>query len=248
MKKYLLLAFAFPVLLFVSCNDDDGYSLGKFWVGLATVENPGQNSNFYLRLDNNDLLWIAATNNYSYRPKTGQRILADYTILNDQPETSGYDHDVKLNDAYNILTKDIYTVNQSTQDSIGYDPIGIRDMWIGSDFLNIRFFYRGYNQRHMISLVSDTAKIYDDNKIHLEIRHNAHNDATNYTFTSMASFNLTSLQATPRLQVLDLVVHYTDYEGKEYQQELSYNYVDKSTTTREFDRDFFTEGKEISID
>jgi len=248
MKKYLLLLFVLPVISFVSCDDDDDYSLDKFWVGLATVENPGEDSNFYLRLDNDELLWIASTNDPNYRPKSGQRILADYTILNDQSSSAGYDHDIKLNDAYNILTKSIYTVSKNTQDSIGYDPIGIRDMWIGSDYLNVKFFYRGYNQRHMISLVRDTAKVYNDNKIHLEIRHNAHNDATDYTFSGIASFNLSSLQALPRLQPLDIVVHYTDYQGKDLEQDFSYNYDDRSNTMREFNREFFQEGKEVPID
>lgn len=247
MKKYLFLLLL-PALAFVSCDDDDGYSLDKFWISLATVENPQNEPYFYLHLDNGDILWTAASNFYNYRPRTGQRILADYTILNDKPEGSGYDHDVRLNDAYSILTKGIFTVTPATQDSIGYDPIVLGDTWIGSDFLNVRLAYYGYNQRHMLNLVRDPEKVYTDNKVHLELRHNAFNDNPTYLYYSMVSFNLTSLQALPRTQPIDIVVHYKDYDGVEHTREFTYNYVDKSTETRTFDREYYESVKTVEID
>ncbi len=248
MKRNLLLLLLLPALAFVSCDDDDDYSLDKYWIGLATVENPDNEANFYIKLDNNELLWIAANNFYNYRPHTGQRILADYTILNDKPEGSGYDHDVKLNDAYNILTKGIIQVTPSMQDSIGNDPIDVRDIWVGSDYLNIKFSYRGQDRKHMLNLVSDSSKVYTDGKVHLEFRHNAHQDSPTYVSSGLVSFNLESLRRQPRENSIELVIHVKETDNSEKTYERTYKFGEENKETKEFDRDYFTNGKELNIE
>lgn len=246
MKKYLLFVFALSALTFASCSDDDGYSLDKFWVSLATVENPNEDSAFYLHLDNGEVIWIGATNFYNYRPKTGQRIIADYTLLNDTPEGSKYDHDAKLNDAYNILTKGIINITPEIQDSIGHDAIHIRELWVGSDYLNIRFSYKMNNKRHMLNLVSDSSKVYNDGKVHLEFRHNANDDAESYTAGGLVSFELMSLKGKTTGNSLDLIIHSFNYEGKEETYNLTYNFNNKEE--RELDRDYFTEGQNLDVE
>lgn len=249
MKKFIWLFLLLPALAFISCDDDDdGYSLDKYWIGLATVENPDNNAYFYIKLDNNDLLWIAATNYFNYRPKTGQRILADYTILNDKPEGSGYEHDIKLNDAYNILTKEIITISPSIQDSIGNDPIEVRDMWVGSDYLNIKFQYRGQDKSHMLNLVMDTTKVYTDGKTHLEFRHNAHQDNPNRLAAGIVSFDLSTLRPQPREErSIELVIHVKEADGTDKTYDRTYKWGTDNNETKEYDRDYFDSGKDLNI-
>lgn len=153
MKKYIFLLLL-PFIAFVSCdNDDDDYSLDNYRVDIATVENPDNDPYFYLIRDNGIRLWVGATNYPNYRLRTGQRVLADYTLLYDRPEGSNYDHDVRLNDAYNILTKDVEILSEGETDNFRNDQVGIYNMWIGSHYVNIRFYYRGYNKTHYINLV-----------------------------------------------------------------------------------------------
>lgn len=244
MKKYLILAL-FPAILFTSCNDDDDYSLDKFWVSMATVENPDNDPFFYLKLDNEETLKIVATNFYNYKPQSGQRIIADYTILNDKPSGSFYQHDVKLNDAYNVLTKKIFYITPETQDSIGNDPIGIEDMWLGSNYLNIQFFYPGYNKIHFINLVKDESKTYNDNKTHLEFRHNAYNDEERYKRSGFVAFDLNSLFVQPREEVerINLVIHIKELDGKETIHEFIYDPGSSGKNPRELSREEYTEGK-----
>lgn len=246
MKKYFLFLLL-SVFTLTSC-DDDGYSLDKFWVSLATVENPNNEPYFFLHLDDGTILWIGATNYLNYRPATGQRVLADYTLLSDRPEGSNYDHDAKLNDAYNILTKGIVEVTPETQDSIGRDPIVVRDIWVGSDYLNIRFAYRGFNKRHMLNLVSDASKTYDDGKVHLEFRHNAFEDNTTRTLTGWVSFHLASLQENAGGNTLDLVIHVIESEGKEVTYEQTYKFNEDNNGSKTFDRDLFSEDKEVDVE
>lgn len=248
MKKIFLLLLL-PALAFISCSDDDDYSLDKYWIGLATVENPDNEPYFYLRMDNNELMWVAANAYFNYRPRTGQRILADYTILNDQPESSGYDHDIRLNDAYNILTKGIVTINTSQQDSIGNNSIDVRDIWVGGDFLNIEFHYLGNNQRHMLNLVNDTAKIYTDGKTHLEFRHNAFNDAQNYAVRGLVSFDLRSLRNVPLVNNgIELVIHALERDGQTHTYELTYRFDGNNSETKEYDREYFSSGRDLNIE
>jgi len=194
--------------LFVACNfEDDGYSLDNYWIDIATVENPDSSSFFYFRLDNNDLMWTAATNFHHFRPVNGQRIIANYTILSNAPASSLYNHDVKLNDVYKVLTKGIFQITPATLDSIGTDSIHVRNMWIGSDYLNVQFVYPGYDKTHFINLVSDASKVYTDGKTHLEFRHNANGDNPVYHRNGIVSFSLKSLQAGVSSDSINLVIH-----------------------------------------
>lgn len=247
MKKYLFFLFLLPALAFVSCDDDDGYSLDDFWVSLGTVENPDKEPYFFLHLDNGETIWFGATNYLNYRPVTGQRILADYTLLNDKPEGSSYDHDAKLNDAYDILTKGIITVSPSMQDSIGNDPIHVRDQWIGTDYLNIRFTYKSENKRHMVNLVSDTSKVYNDGKTHLEFRHNAFGDGQALTAGGIVSFNLSTLKQGATDGSLPLVIHFKNLNGQEETKEVTYKFDGSGSEDKELNRESFNEGKGLEI-
>ena len=176
-----ILALIAGSLFVTSCSDDDGYSLDKFWVSIATVDNQAGDPYFFLKLDNGKLMWTAATNLPYYRPADGQRIVADYTILSDKPEGSGYDHDVKLNNVlHKILTKDVASITAENSDSLGYDPIQINDIWVGGDHLNVEFVFAGLSKVHYINLGQDEADSYNDGKVHLKFRHNANSDSPSY--------------------------------------------------------------------
>ena len=248
-KLFLLFLLVFP-LLFTSCDDNDGYSLDKFWVSMATVENPNNSHSFYLRLDNGDKLWTAATSLHSYRPKTGQRILADYTILSDRPDSVGYKHDVKLNNAYNILTKSVFDITPATQDSIGNDPIGIRDMWIGGGFLNVRFYFEANNKRHFINLVRDSSNVYDDDSIHLEFRHNAYNDEKKYRAGGWASFDLKPLLADLPTQTekVNFTIHVKGLDGNDKTHELVFDPSTQAVSPKGYSREEYNEGQDVPVE
>jgi hypothetical protein len=204
LKKIIF--FTLMVPFFFACDlwDDD---TKNYWASIATVENPDSLSTFFLRLDNNDLLWTEKTNFPNYRPKDGQRVIAYYTILSDKHTSGLYDYDIQLNNVRTVLTKDIFRITPETQDSIGNDSIIIDHMWIGSHYLNVQFVYTGYNQIHFINLVSDPAKVYDDGKVHLEFRHNSNGDSPVYYRRGYVSFRLLPLQEGVAADSLQLVVH-----------------------------------------
>ncbi|MGL5561604.1 MAG: hypothetical protein ACRDCN_03135, partial [Tannerellaceae bacterium] len=105
MKKFSLMLLTgmllFP-LLFSACNDDDGYSLDKFVIDIATV-NPLPQGNYDLTLDDGQRLWVAATGIPGYRPIHTTRAMVNFTLLSDT--IGDYDHYVKVNYLEPILTK-----------------------------------------------------------------------------------------------------------------------------------------------
>lgn len=210
MKKIIfsLLALAF----LVACNNnEDENMLPTYFTSIATVANPNQSSGFYFKLDNGDVMKITSTNFPYYRPASGQRIVASYSILTVNNDNSTYNHQVILNDMYEVLTKGIFKIKPATQDSIGNDQIEIRDIWLGSNYLNVEFAYPGYNKIHFINLISDSTKTYTDGKTHLEFRHNGNGDYPQYSKWGIASFNIKPLEATAVGDSVNLVIHTKEF-------------------------------------
>jgi len=211
MKK--LLTGILVVFLLTSCNDDDVNSNDKNWQAIATVENPTLSSAFDFRLDNGDLMYTNTGGLLNYKPKDGQRIIANYSFIETTAgASSAIKKSVKLNDVYEILTKGIFKIKTTQQDSIGNDQIEIKSIWVGSDYLNVEFVYLGLNKTHYISLISDDAKTYTDGKVHLEFRHNANGDYPSSSKWGMASFDLKSLKANHNpTDSVKLVIHTKEY-------------------------------------
>jgi hypothetical protein len=142
MKKII---FGFLALVFLaSCNREEVENqIQTDFTSIATVVNVNQTSGFNFKLDNGDVMKVTATNFPYYRPVSGQRIVANYSILSVNNDNNTYNHKVALNDVYEVLTKGVFKMKPSTQDSIGNDLIEIRDIWVGSNYLNVEFVYPG---------------------------------------------------------------------------------------------------------
>ncbi|MDD4489332.1 MAG: NigD-like protein [Paludibacter sp.] len=215
--------FVLAGLLFAGCSDDD-FSDDNYWVDIATVENQQQKSKFFLHLDEGTSLWTEESNFSNYKPDDGQRVIAYYSVLSDKRATGLYDYDVKLHDVYEVLTKGVFEMTPAKQDSIGNDSIYVSDIWVGSKFLNVEFYYYGWNKTHFINLVSDPDKTYMDGKTHLEFRHNANNDEPYHRRWGIVSFDISSLQSNTADSV-ELVIHVNmPNQVEEKLFELTYRY------------------------
>jgi len=142
--------FSIGILVFLLSCDDNSHSLGEFRINIATVVPEGENA-YSLLLDNGTRLWPAATA-VIYHPTYNQRVFLNYTILSGPQD--GYDHYIKVNDIWNILTKQIIELNTQNEDSIGNDPVKTNAVWVGGDYLNVSFMFNyGGVQPHAINLV-----------------------------------------------------------------------------------------------
>ena len=220
----LVIGIALVSLTLPSCLDDDNsYSLGDIWIAVATVVPEGNNV-YYLRLDDGDKLWPAATNYPNYQPKPNQRALVNFTILADSTQSNlgGFSHYIKVNAIHNILTKSIAKNEGAANDSIyGTDPVSIynNNMWIGDGYLNIYFeTLWGGKTAHFINLIQPDA---ENDPYTLEFRHNAYDDPQYTIGAGRVAFNLSSLPDT-KGETVDLVVNYWTSEGKQAYK-LKYN-------------------------
>lgn len=188
----MIISIGLSSTLFYSClDDDDAYSLDKFWIDIATVVPIGE-SNYYLRMDDGTTLWPAAPIHSNYKPKENQRALVNFTILSDAKD--GYDHWVKINRIDNILTKDIAENKGAQNDSIyGTDPVAISSIWVGDNYLNVYLkAYFGGVKKHFVNLIPVDE---ESEEMVYELRHNAYDDPASGSLRGdMVSFRLPDFQ------------------------------------------------------
>lgn len=205
----------------LSCNEHNEYSLGDFRVDIATAEI-GNDGTFSLTLDDGTKLWPAASD-VRYLPEKGQRVFVNYTILSDNQ--NGYDHFIKINDIWDILTKKAIVLTAANADSIGNDPVKVNDMWISNDFLNVDFMFNyGGVRPHAINLVRNALDPYPaDGKIHLEFRHNAYQSANSQLYQGFVCFDLRPFK-TNASDSVSLSIKVLDWDGeKDYELVYRYN-------------------------
>lgn len=226
-------------LLFYSClENDDANSLGKFWIDVATIV-PLSETTYFLRMDDGTTLWPAATSIPYYKPKENQRAMVNFTILSDSKD--GYDHWVKVNRIDEFLTKEIAENKGDKNDSIyGTDPVGIEDVWVGDNYLNVYFKADfGGTKKHFVNLIPSD----DENKI-FEFRHNAYDDpGTGYLQGGLVAFNLSKLTTPDTESVSDSIT--ITIKVKTFDGDKSYNvkFATGSTASNaKYFNDVFHEG------
>ena len=239
MKKRVLFILLSVIIGLGSCmTDDDAYSLGKFWVGFGMIEQTSSDPvSYIINLDNGQRLfpivtgyqlpwYYDGTSDPNSRLQTGDRVLINYTILADRPESSRKDTDftVKVNSVKKILLKNIFDITEETQDSIGNDPIIVKEVWQTDSLLNFEIKYWGRYEIHFINLVKNPGELTeDDQPVELELRHNANGDQRDIPFASFVSFRLNDIQI-PGMDSTVYRVTCKDYEGKTFEYKGVYHY------------------------
>lgn len=183
----VVLISGFISMMLISC-DDNSKSLGKFGIDIATVLPEGDHA-YSLQLDNGKVLWPAASS-VLYAASYNQRVFLNYTILSDAK--GAYDSYIKVNDIWNILTKQAIELDAHNADSIGNDPIKTNAVWVGGDYLNVSFMFNyGGKQPHAIHLVKNTlSKEISSKAVELEFRHNAYHSTNSKLYEGFVCFDL----------------------------------------------------------
>ncbi|WP_303918117.1 NigD-like protein [Draconibacterium sediminis] len=227
MKKLAFGILMGLLVAFTSClDDDDGYSLGNYWIGFG-IYNGDDAGAVSLVMDNGSVLIPVAASSpgWSSHFSDGDRVLVNYTILDDDDTSSAVErYLVKVNDISDVLMKGIMDITEEIEDSIGNDPIIVQDAWISDSLLNFRLKYWGYNKTHFLNLVKEPGELTaDDQPFQLELRHNANDDQESIPYTAYVSFSLNSLRVDG-LDSIRFEVIATDYDGIAYQDSGVFNY------------------------
>jgi hypothetical protein len=224
----ILVGFLF---VFAACDDDDGgYSLDDRWIGFGMYQKAESSSEATITMDNGDLLVpIAAIDPGWYlRFEDGDRMLVNYTILGDEKDENGEIelYFVRINNVDKVLLKGILDITPENEDSIGNDPIFVKDYWMTDSLVNFEVEYRGLNKVHFLNLVKEPGELSpEDQPIELELRHNANDDEESIPFSSYVSFSLNGLRIEG-LDSVSFVITATDYDGNVFREEEVFDYTD----------------------
>ncbi|WP_298650470.1 NigD-like protein [uncultured Proteiniphilum sp.] len=204
-------------ILLITTSCDDNSRSPDFRINIATVIPEGENA-YSLLLDNGKRLWPAASD-IRYTPAYNQRVFLNYTILRDSQ--GEYDYDIKVNDIWNILTKQTIELNAENADSIGNDPVKANAVWVGGDYLNVSFMFNyGGIRPHAINLVENTlSSEVSPDAIELEFRHNSYQSPQTRLYEGFVCFDLKPF----RIDDADLVN--LSIKVKEWDREIIYNVV-----------------------
>jgi hypothetical protein len=218
-------------MIFTSCEMDEfhhhnsygGNNIESF--GTITVNSTAAND-YIIHLDHGDNVVPQSTSVPSFVIKNNQRVIVNFDPLSDQKLTdSTLTYTANINALREILFKDIKKYTQVSDDSMGHDPIIIRDEWIsktgGILTIDIRYFTAG--SVHYINLIDNGEGNGIDKPFVLELRHNARGDIKNYLVSGYVSFRLDYLKLSGK-NTTKFFVRYTDYDGRRIDLPLTYNY------------------------
>jgi hypothetical protein len=227
MKKLVFSLVVGLLFVFTACNDDDGYSLGQYWVGFGVVSDV---DSYKIVLDDGEVLYAiafpAGHPGEDHEFKNGDRVYVNFTILGDKTNEAGdvVAYNVKINSLKSVLTKGILNITEEIEDSIGNDPIIVKEWWVANDMLNFQLKYYGRYQTHFINLVKQSGDLSLENQpFELELRHNANDDSEDIPYTAFVSFNLDSLQVAGADSIRFKVKH-TNYHEESIEFEGVYKY------------------------
>lgn len=238
MKKSIFGILIGLMIVVGGCLDDDGYSVSDMWVGFGMVEQLNSDPVEYkIYMDNGDVLlpvasdysrpwYYMGTSDPDSRLKTGDRIMLNYTILEENLDDGGEveSYLVKVNGVEKVLLKGILDITEENQDSIGNDPIIVRDCWKTDSLLNFELKYWGRYEVHYINLVKQPGELTEISQpVELELRHNDNGDVEDIPYAAYVSFNLDALKISG-LDSVQFRVTSTDYNGELFEYEGVYHY------------------------
>lgn len=192
---FIVVAIALSFL--TSCNmDDDGYSLNDAWVGFGLVNKDAASETFTIIMDDGEVLYPVTNSIWWHEAHNNERVLTNFTILgNKQNPEHNEEYYVKINSLRKILYKGILDITPAIEDSIGNDPILVKDKWIKNSMLNFELQYRGGSKIHFINLVKQPGAINSDNEpVVLELRHNTNGDTERIPLSAIVTFDLSALK------------------------------------------------------
>ena len=226
--KALLAMFLLIGALFTSCNKEHNYySIGDFYESLGTVELKSSTPNdFLIHLDNGNNVIPVATSHPWLQLKDNQRVLVQFNPYSDTRLTdSTVTFIANIVSIQNILFKDIKKYTEVSDDSMGHDPIQIREAWVSKTggILTLDLNYYTQGSVHYINLIDNGEANGISKPFVLELRHNARGDRMDHPANALVSFRLDYLKL-PGKSETSFFIRYTDYEGRRIDLPKTYRY------------------------
>jgi hypothetical protein len=202
-------------LIFIACDKDED---PQYFTVVGTVSKTVDST---IIVTDTDERLLVNNSGSAGSLDNDDRVIIYFTVL-DVTLPQGIDYVVDLYDVTKVLYKPVIELTNEIADSIGNDPLVVRDIWIAKKYLNMNFSYYGNNMTHYVNLTRTPGTITNDT-IDLEVRHNANDDQQAYTINGFVSFDIESLQQEA-LDSVVLRVKAKEYDGHQYDQYFVYRY------------------------
>ncbi|MDR2086015.1 MAG: hypothetical protein LBP72_02450 [Dysgonamonadaceae bacterium] len=215
MKTIISRIFCFfaTVSCFFACEDNTvDYALGEYYQNIATVLN----DSVYL-LDSGEALY-----NINYRANKAfdadKRIFLTYSLEKEKNAPCG--HAILLHGASEITLGELKIADKIAIDSLPAHPVRLESVWVGSHYLNMRFYFDYRSKTHSIGLFADDSCLSGDT-LHLYFRHNTNQDSPGYPVHLFLSFDLEKVLGKPggessKQKCLQVFVNSSNYADKSY--------------------------------
>ena len=229
MKKIVFfLTLGFISVFFTGCdlNNEQGYSYNNAWVGFGLIQKDTVAQSYQINLDDGSALLPATEPDFTNQVEDNERVLANFTVLGNKANADNQEqYYVRVNSLRKILFKGILDITPAIEDSIGNDPIHVKDVWLKNGMLNFELRYHGGNDvTHFINLVKQPGAVSDENgPVVLELRHNANGDTEDYPLSAIVTFKLDSLKISGQ-DSTQFKVTAKDYDGTDFEYTGDYKY------------------------
>ena len=226
-KGLLIMLMAIVALIMTSCDKEESpYAIGDFIVSFGIVEKSlDANSQLVIRLDNGDKFMPVTASPYLENLAVNQRVLVNFAPMDDliNPDKSKTILG-KVNLIQNLPFKEVLQLTNANKDSLGTDPVNIRDSWITDEsILTIDFTYFSKGAVHLINLAQNSMESSAPQPIVLEFLHNAMGDAPLYKSSGYVSFKLDRFKIVGQHKT-DFIIRYTNFDGKKVDLPHTINY------------------------
>jgi len=224
-RAFILIMMGFVLGFLPGCDldDNDSYSVENSWIGFGLVHKTVGADNLTILMDDGEVLYPIAGSLNELKDK--ERILTNFTILgNKDNENHDEEYIVRINSYRKILYKGILEMTPAMEDSIGNDPIKVKDRWVKNNMLNFELQYYGGEKIHYINLVKKIGiTLSESEPIVLELRHNENKDSQSYPLSAIVTFDLSSLKVEGKNSIAFKVVA-KDFDGKDFEYSGEYKY------------------------
>jgi len=200
------------LLLFSSCEKDTvDYGLGEYYREIVTALE----EEYTYQLDNGETLYeVNPRSNTPY--ETGQRISLTYSYLGEKTSTSA-PQGIVVHGASPIAQGTLKAISKEELETFTNHPIRMESIWIGSHYLNMRFYLEYKSETHTIALLCDENDL-DKKEITIYFKHDTNNDPPGYFSSMQTSFDLSQVLGTPKGdRTLHINIQTSNYGNKNYQ-------------------------------
>lgn len=216
--RWLLVAFVVGSV-YTSCSKDQDVTPDLYSV-IATLCQTDDGAWFFTDDAGSTLQLIPAIN---FRDVyKGKRFYLEFAPQNKKTD---FDLTVQLYHIEQVVVQPLLTIaGKEKRDSVGHDPIDVYGMWASGTFVNLMYgIYWEGNKAHQINLVRDTTPVEMNGIIpvvHLNLCHNAHNEATLQSYSGIMSFDYKDMLPAFSADSIRLSVSYKNYSGEQKTTEM----------------------------